>query len=174
VVAGHSSASLVARRFALDHPDKVSGLVLEASFVKVDLGATELGARLARLEDPIPSSFVREFASATSGRPVSAEFVDAMINESLKVPARVWRQTMSSVLDYDDSSELGKLNTRTLVLWGENDGIVDQAATDELLTSIPRSRLIAYEGIGHTPHWEDPARFARDVTAFIEMGVDSA
>src|SRR5262245_45198452 len=33
VVSGHSSAALVARRFALDHRERVAGLVLEGSFV---------------------------------------------------------------------------------------------------------------------------------------------
>ena len=174
VIAGHSSASLVARRFALDHPGRVSGLVLEASFIKLNEGARQFGARLAMLEDPVPMAFAREFASVTSGRPVSPEFLETMINESLKVPARVWRRTVSSMLEYDDSPELGKLGTTTLALWGDSDGIVDRAATDELLRSIPRSRLIAYEGVGHTPHWEDPARFARDVAAFIDIGVTSA
>ena len=165
VIAGHSSASIVARRFALEHPEKVAGLVLEGSFAKLGEGAKQFGAQLASLEDPIPREFVRDFASATFRRPVSKEFVDAMIEESLKVPARVWRETFASLLDYDDSA---KLDVATLVLWGDKDAIIDRAATDALARSIRDSKLLVYEGVGHTLHWEDPARFAHDVAQFVE------
>lgn len=30
------------------------------------------------------------------------------------------------------------------------------------------AELIVYPGVGHTPRWEDPARFAADVTAFVQ------
>jgi len=167
VIAGHSSASVVARRFALDHPERVAGLVLEGSFVKLGEGAAQFGARVGSLEDPISQEFARDFASATSGRPVSKEFLDAMIEESLKTPARVWRETFASLLDYDDSAEAAKLDVRTLVIWGDKDAIIDRTATIALARSIRDSKLVVYEGIGHTPHWEDPARFAHDVAAFM-------
>lgn len=168
VIAGHSSASIVARRVALDHPEKIAGLVLEGSFVKLGEAAAQVGARLASLEDPIPRELARDFASATFGRPVSTEFVDAMIEESLKAPARVWRETFASLLDYDDAAEVAELDVTTLVVWGDRDAIIDRAATDALAGSIRDSTLVVYEGIGHTPHWEDPARFAHDIAAFVE------
>ena len=168
VIAGHSSASIVARRFALDHPEKIAGHVLEGSFVKLGEGATQFGGRLASLKDPIPREFARDFASATFGRPVSKEFVDAMVDESLKAPARVWRETFASLLDYDDSAEIARLDVATLVMWGDKDAIIDRAATEALARSIRNAKLVVYEGIGHTPHWEDPARFAQDVAAFVE------
>ena len=170
VIAGHSSASIVARRFALDHPERIAGLVLEGSFVKLGEGAAQFGARVALLEDPISREFARDFASATFGRPVSKEFLDAMIEESLKAPARVWRETFASLFDYDDSAEAAKLDVRTLVIWGDKDAIIDRTATDALARSIRDSKLVVYEGIGHTPHWEDPARFAHDVAAFVQAG----
>ena len=149
-------------------PEKIAGLVLEGSFVKLGDGAAQFGARLASLEDPISPEFARDFASATFGHPVSKEFVDAMIEESLKAPARVWRETFASLLDYDDSAEVAKLDVTTLVIWGDMDAIIDRAATEALTRTIRDSKLVVYEGIGHTPHWEDPARFAHDVAAFVE------
>lgn len=167
VIAGHSSASLVARRFALDHPEKVVGLVLEGSFIKLGEAAAPFAARLASLGDPVPRAFVRDFATPTFGRAVPMEFVDAMIEENLKVPARVWRETFASLLDYDDSADLAALEVAALVIWGDQDAIIDRSATETLARSIRNSKLLVYEGIGHTPHWEDPAQFARDITTFV-------
>lgn len=170
VIAGHSSASIVARRFALDHPERITGLVLEGSFVKLGEGAAQFGARVASLEDPISQEFARDFASGTCGRPASTEFLDAMIEESLKAPARVWRETFASLLDYDDSAEAARLDVRALVVWEDKDAIIDRTATDALARSIRGSKLVVYEGIGHTPQWEDPPRFAHGVAAFMEAG----
>ena len=167
IIAGHSSASLIARRFALDHPENTAGIVLEGSFVKLGAGAAPFAALLASLEDPIPRAFALDFAGPTFESPIPQEFVDAMIEESLKAPARVWRETFTSLFDYDDSAEIATLGVRALVIWGDKDAIIDRAATEALARSIRDSTLIVYEGIGHTPHCEDPARFAHDVATFV-------
>jgi non-heme chloroperoxidase len=46
---------------------------------------------LAALEDPVSPEFVREFQESTIHHLVSEEFLAGLISESLKVPARVWR-----------------------------------------------------------------------------------
>jgi non-heme chloroperoxidase len=168
VLVGHSSASLVVRRFALDHPERIAGLVLEGSFVRLAGPVVEAaGRRFATLTDPIDPAFVREFTAGTFGRPIDKAFVEQMIAESLKAPARVWRETFASLVDYDDSSELPSLVAPTLIIWGDRDAIIDRAATDALVSAIRSSRLISYAGVGHTPHWEVPDQFARDVAAFV-------
>jgi pimeloyl-ACP methyl ester carboxylesterase len=169
VVAGHSSASMVARRFALDHPERTAGLVLEGSFVALaGLVGGDVEARFAALTDPMPREFVRNFAAGTFARPPPAVFVDAMVDESLKVPARVWRETFASLAAYNDSRELAALRTPTLIVWGNRDAIINRDATDTLARSIQSSELLVYDDVGHTPHWEDPQRFSRDVAAFVE------
>ena len=80
----------------------------------------------------------------------------------------VWRETFASLLSYDDSDEVPRLDVKTLVMWGDRDAIIDRTATIALAQSIRDSKLVVYEGIGHTPHWEDPARFAHDVAAFVQ------
>jgi non-heme chloroperoxidase len=168
VVAGHSSASLVARRFALDHPQRVAGLVLEGSFLRLSGAEVDAaGRRFMALSDPIDPAFVRDFAAGTFARPVDEAFLESMIAESLAVPARVWRGTFSALREYDDASELPRLDVPTLIAWGDRDAIIDRAATDGLVRAIRSSRLIVYENVGHTPHWEQPARFAEDVAAFV-------
>jgi len=109
-------------------------------------------------------------ADATFGRSPPKAFVDDMIGQSLKAPARVWRETFASLLHYDDSAEVGQLDVATLVVWGDEDAITDRPATDALARSMRNSKLLVYEGIGHTPHWEDPVRFAQGTTDEIIVG----
>jgi len=169
VVAGHSSGALVARRFALDHRPRVAGLVLEGSFVRIapSPAIERVAERFAALTDPIDPAFVRDFVAGTYVRPLDREVVDATIAENLKVPARVWRETFRSVVEYDDGAELASLEIPTLVVWGDRDTIADRTATDELLRALPSSRLVAYDAVGHSPHWEVPVQFAHDVADFV-------
>ena len=169
IIAGHSSASIVARRFALDHPERVAGLVLEGSPINLDSVPDHVKAELLALRDPITREFVRDFNAGTFAQAPPAGFVDAMIDESLKTPARVWRETVASLFEYDDARELSALATPTLIVWGDDDAIIDRSAAEALARSIQHSKLLAYDNVGHTPHWEVPERFARDVSAFVEQ-----
>jgi non-heme chloroperoxidase len=173
VVVGHSSASLVARRFALNHPDRVAGVVLEGSFVKLGAAvAASVAPTFSALDDPMSREFVQGFVAGTLSRPVPNAFVGAMIDESLKVPARVWRETFAGLLEYDDSAELRRLQPRALIVWGDADAIIDREATAALGRSLPTSEVVVYERVGHTPHWEAPERFARDLSAFAARCFD--
>jgi pimeloyl-ACP methyl ester carboxylesterase len=79
----------------------------------------------------------------------------------------VWRETFTSLLNYDDAGELEHLDVPALIAWGDRDAIVDRAATERLVGAIRRSSLVVYEEVGHTPHWQVPERFAQDVAAFV-------
>ena len=62
VLVGHSMGATNAQRFAIDHPDRVRGLILVASFAGfADNPVTEEFWRteLSRLEDPIPEALAR-------------------------------------------------------------------------------------------------------------------
>jgi pimeloyl-ACP methyl ester carboxylesterase len=168
VVAGHSGAGLVARRAALDHPARVAGIVLEAvpTTLRGHAGLEAFVASLmSDLTDPVDEAVVRGTIADTTGN-VSREFVEEMVEESLKVPARVWQQTFGGLLGYDDVAELGQLTVPSLLVWGDADELVDRTMQESLLAALPAGELVVYPGIGHSPHWEDPRRFATDVAAF--------
>jgi pimeloyl-ACP methyl ester carboxylesterase len=170
VLAGHSGSCLVARRVALDHPERVAGLVLEAcpTTLRGHAGLQELvRSVVSGLEDPIRADVVRPFVINTSSDEVSDEFLESLIGEVLKVPARVWRQTFDALLDYDDSADLPRLDAPTLLVWGDADGLVSRNMQNALLRRIPSVELVVYAGVGHTPRWDDPARFSSDVAAFV-------
>lgn len=167
-LAGHSSASLVVRRFAHDHPERVAGLVLEGSFVSLRGHVPpEVERKMTSLTDPVPKDFVRDFTAGTFSRAPEPAFVDAMIGESMKLPARVWNETFAGLIAYDDASALPSVAAPTLVVWGAEDTLIAREMAQSLASAIPSARLAVYDGIGHTPHWEAPEQFARDVTAFV-------
>ena len=46
------------------------------------------------------------------------------------------------------------------------DGLVSRDMQDELLARLSKAELVVYPSVGHTPRWDDPARFSADVAAF--------
>ncbi len=79
VLAGHSGSCLVVRRVALDHPERVAGLILEASptTLRGHAGLQDLmDSVVSSLEDPISPDFARSFVIDTSSDDVAPELLD--------------------------------------------------------------------------------------------------
>lgn len=169
VVAGHSMGTTNALRFAIDFPERTLGIVLAAPFASYrrNAGVREfVDAGVAALTDPIDRSIAVEFQASTLAHPVAPEFFETVVDESLKVPARVWRAAFAGLLEDDFTSELPAVAAPTLILYADQDAFCLRDDPQDLLAAIPGSRLVTYEGAGHALHWEEPERFAADVAAF--------
>ena len=99
-----------------------------------------------------------------------AELLNTVVGETQKVPSRLWRELFTGFFSAPDPTpELRRVSVPTLIVWGDRDTYALRAAQDRLLEVIPGARLLAYEGAGHAIHWEDPGRFAGDLTAFVTL-----
>jgi non-heme chloroperoxidase len=171
VIAGHSMGSTVAQRFGLDYPERTWGLVLIGSFAtyRDNPGVVEFwDLAVSQLEDPIDPGFVREFQESTLAQPVPPAFLETVVRESLKVPARVWKAVFQDLLEGEFSTELGKIKATTLIIWGDQDAYCPRNDQEALLAAIAGARFVVYPGTGHGVHWEEPAHFAADLVAFTE------
>lgn len=171
VVHGHSMGSVVAQRFAVAHPHRVAGLILEGAFPGLkDNPAVEAfyDAEIAGLSDPIDPEFAREFQLSTIARPLPPEFVDLIARESQKLPARAWKQILQDMMQIDTTADLARLKVPALLLWGDRDSFVLRSDQERLGRALKDSSLVVFEGTGHDPHWEEPGRTADLVAAFVQ------
>ncbi|MGH7497003.1 MAG: alpha/beta fold hydrolase [bacterium] len=171
VIVGHSMGSYVAQCFAMEYPDRTLGVVLAASFTTLqgDAGIQEFwNTAVSKLADPIDPSFALEFQKSTLAVPVPQNFLDTVVQESLKVPAHVWKAALKGLMESDLSRGLGKIKAPTLIVWGDKDTYFLRDHQDALAAGIAGSQLVIYHGVGHGIHWEDPRRFAADLVAFAE------
>ena len=120
--------------------------------------------RLAQLD----SNFVRAFQESTFFRSVLEDFLQTMVNESLKVPAHVWRSTLQGLLEDNSSAKLAKVKAPTLIIWGDQDTIVSMSDQKKMTAGIEGSQLKVYPGVGHAIHWEEPDNVASDIILFIK------
>jgi pimeloyl-ACP methyl ester carboxylesterase len=62
---------------------------------------------------------------------------------------------------------LHRIGTPTLLVWGENDGIVTTAYGAAYQAAIPGARLAIVSEAGHLPHIEQPERFMSVLRGFL-------
>ena len=167
-LVGHSMGSLVARRTAELRPDRVERLVLMgSSFTFATSETVALLEVVDGLRDPVPTKFAREFQVSTGVDRLPAAFVNHVIQESLKVPAPVWRAALDGTVACDDAADLARITAPTLVLWGANDPYFGREQQDQLVAAIPDARLLVYPDTAHNPHWERPQSVAYDLSSFL-------
>lgn len=171
VLAGGSSGGLVGRRVAIDHPRRTLGLVLLGSPRSLR-GNVEVqrmwDEELSVMTDPVDPDFVRRFLEGTVDQPVPQERMETMIQESLKVPARVWRATLKGLVEDNSFQELHKIKAPTLIIWGDQDRLLAREDEEALAAAIPGAQFLVYRGAGHVFYWEEPERVATDIVRFIE------
>jgi pimeloyl-ACP methyl ester carboxylesterase len=169
VIVGHSMGAVIAQRFAIDYPDRTDRLVLMGSFgsMRESASVRTLYEDLQPLTDPVDVAFIRAFQDGTVNRPAAIGFIDMAVRESQLLPVGVWQAIGREFLRVDYTAELRRVQVDTLIVRGERDNFVPAEETASLRAAIPHARFIAYAGAGHGFHWEDPARFAADLLAFL-------
>jgi non-heme chloroperoxidase len=170
-VVGVSTGALFSQRAALSYPRRLSRLVLIGAQTPANEDVVGLVGEVRALEDPVPAEFVRGFQESTVQQPVPQEFLDTVVSESLKLPARVWRDYLEqAVLSIDRNYvlELREIDVPTLILWGERDPLFPREEQERLAEAIPGASLKVYPDTGHAVHWDRPEWVARDLEEFMK------
>jgi non-heme chloroperoxidase len=172
VIVGHSMGSAVALRFAIDHPDRTSGLVLVGASASLQANPSARegwNALLSELTDPVDPEFIREGLKNTLAQPVPQALFESLVQENLKVPTFVWRAALDARwrAEGDFAGELAKIRAPTLIIWGDRDVRYPRSEQETIAAAIPDSRLVVYPGAGHLLHVEEPDRVASDLVTFI-------
>jgi non-heme chloroperoxidase len=167
VLIGHSMGTFVARKVCELAPLKVSRLVLCGGAVTADnAGIRELQLAVSALTDPVDEAFVRDFQMSTIASPVPEALLEAVIANSRRMPARIWKAIIQGLIDFE--APVVRPDVRTLVLGGRQDAVFSATEQMVLARQFPLGELHLIDGVGHTLHWEQPATF---VNALIRFGV---
>lgn len=167
VLVGHCMGSFVARKVYELAPDRLSRLVLVGGGpVWQTPVLKDLMTAINSLTDPVDEKFVRQFQMGCVHEPVPEPFMEAIIANSRRMPARIWKTLMQGLLESE--TIVSRPQVRTLVLGGRQDAVFSAMEQMVLARQFPRGELHLIDGVGHTPHWEQPATF---VNALIRFGV---
>jgi pimeloyl-ACP methyl ester carboxylesterase len=178
-VMGISMGGMIAQQLAVDHPQRVRGLVLGCTYPGGP-GAAVAGPEIVqRLAGPLMSGD-RE-AAIRAGWEVNVSPAFAAQDEHWRRfrevagqhPASleaIMRQ-MGAISRHDLSARLGSIESPALVIHGSEDEMLPVRNAELIAEKIPGARLEILEGVGHLFFWEQPERSAQLVREFLaEVG----
>jgi non-heme chloroperoxidase len=115
--------------------------------------------------DDLPSNIrgMRGLVNAFAAEPLPPDEVETLLCAGMTVPARIRANLGAREIDGDDM--LRALRVPLLVTQGRADTIVLPAMAEHVLATCPTAELSWYDGVGHTPHLEEPERFNRELAA---------
>lgn len=168
-LVGISVGGLIAQRFALDHPERISGLVLcdtaarigDAALWSDRMVAIEAGG----IEAIADAVMLRWFPEALrAGR--SAE-IDGWRNLLLRSPAEGYLGTCAALRDADLTDEIGAIRQPTLVIAGAEDQSTPVALVRALADRLPAGHFVTIEQAGHLPCIDQPVRVAQLIGEYL-------
>ena len=159
-VVGHSMGSFIARRIAAFASARIDKLILIGAGPSGDNAAVRaIAAEAETLTDPVDPAFVRDFQIGASSDSLPPDFFARVVDESLKLPAKVWKASFAGMMAYEPVED--QITCKTLVMGGEQDPIFSAAEHQEVARRIRGARLRLFAGIGHALHWDNPAALAQ-------------
>ena len=166
-LVGHSLGTIVAQRIAQTRPDLLASLILigAAPSTGGHAGLQEMRGDLAGFADHVPRDYVTGFQASTAHQPLAPAQLAIFVDESMKLGLDAWRRTVDGLLA--DAALATPITVPTLSIWGARDGVFDAKAQEALARKIPHLVAAHHENVGHAPHWETPARVAKDIENFI-------
>ncbi|MBI4241436.1 MAG: alpha/beta fold hydrolase, partial [Candidatus Rokubacteria bacterium] len=174
-IVGFSMGGVIAQRFAIDHPEMTSALVIAASSSVVNRQAAEYYLERAKLADTQGLEAVRATTASDAAAcfaASSAEVVEAyrqLRREAIR-DARGYVnacRAMASLREQPLTQQLVGVRCPSLVITGERDFLCPPKASEIIHAKLPNSRLRIAPGVGHCLHWEDPAGFNGAVIGFL-------
>ncbi len=178
VVAGNSFGGGLAWKLAVDHPERVSKLVLvDAAGYPYDPTSVPIGFKVAQIpwlrpvmENVLPRSMIESSVRNVYGDPsrITPELIDRYFELTLRAGNRHalgerFRQSPGGQY----AAQIPSVKQPTLILWGGQDRLIPPDNADHFQRDIAGSRLVVFDGLGHVPHEEDPAATVAAVQSFL-------
>jgi pimeloyl-ACP methyl ester carboxylesterase len=102
------------------------------------------------------------------------EFKDNMLKSLLAMNNNkdyVFRSLLDSQFREDQLTKdvMSDIKTKTKIIWGSNDTVLDKSLAQNFLNSIKGSTLSIIDGAGHDPHYTNPGDVAGIILQFMQQ-----
>ncbi len=166
-LVGHAYGAAVALQMAIERPAAIRTLTLLAPPSAQGVETPE--EALAYLEQMRTDRdlLIRAMASIMPARPPDA-FFQSLVTDAQRQSPAAFTGPARALARWHVKDRLRGLRLPVLLVWGEQDIIVDRESMTQLLLAIPgANNLEVLRGVGHSPHVEAPERFVPVLMAFI-------
>ena len=172
---GNSLGGRIAWTFAALSPDRVARLVLVSPDGFASPGfeygkAPKTPLMMQALPYVAPRNLLRANLAVAYARPENlsettlTRYRDLILAPGVR-PAILVR--MGQVILQDPAPILARIKSPTLVLWGEQDGMIPISNAADYMRDIPDATLVRLPHLGHVPFEEDPVNSLAPVERFL-------
>ncbi|MGR3802687.1 alpha/beta fold hydrolase [Marinibacterium profundimaris] len=178
VLVGWSMGSFVAGDYLARHGDgQIAGVCLIGAHLRIGQGMNPQVAA-ARAADTAASAqgmyshddaenlaATLAFVKACFHQPPEPDALARMVGFNMLVAPDVRRAARLRDADYHDA--FAATRVPALVLWGARERLAPDPAGREVAETLQNARTLVYPDCGHSPFYEAPDRFNRDLAAFV-------
>jgi pimeloyl-ACP methyl ester carboxylesterase len=172
---GNSLGGRLAWTFAAKYPDRVTRLVLVSPDGFASPGfeygkAPKVPLMMQALPYVAPRGILKANLAVAYGRPASLTGATLTRYRDLLLAPGVRRAILTrtgQVILVDPAPILRHIQTPTLLLWGEKDGMIPITNAADYLRDLPHATLVRLPGLGHVPFEEDPVTSLAPVERFL-------
>ncbi len=107
----------------------------------------------------------RAMVSFLTAKPFEPEWAETVLSYNMGVP--VYALKALSQRPIDNSDVVDQVNVPILISWGSADPVMNDDMAEALATAFSDVRLSRYEGLAHSPFYEDPMRFNSELRDFV-------
>ncbi len=114
-------------------------------------------------ENLIAARAMVDFLTAETFPP---EWRETVLTYNMGVPVYALKALRQRPID--NSDVVDQVNVPILISWGSEDEVMSEEMAQSLAAAFKDSRLSRYDGLGHSPFYEDAARFNRELADFAQ------
>lgn len=175
VLIGNSLGGRIAWNFAAQHPERVARMVLISPDGFASPGfeygkAPKTPLAMRALPYVAPRSLLKANLAAAYARPERlSETTVTRYRDLLLAPGvrRAILARLNQTILRDPAPVLAGIQTPTLLLWGEKDGMIPISNAADYLRDMPHATLVRLPNLGHAPFEEDPVNSLHPVELFL-------
>jgi 3-oxoadipate enol-lactonase len=171
-LVGLSIGGMIGQVFALEYPDKLSGLVLCSTGSRTEQQAKATieerinKVRAEGLKSQVPSTLTRWFgAKFIAEAPITMAWVSDLI---LATSVEGYTGCARALQGLDLTDELSEVRVKTLIIPGEHDLAFPEKISRTIQQRIANSDLILLKGAAHLGNVEQPHLFNEILLDFLE------
>jgi pimeloyl-ACP methyl ester carboxylesterase len=169
-VVGVSFGGMVALEFAARFAHRLEALVVQGTGARFEQGMLQRLAGVILDRYPLPSDnpFVNQFFNLLFGSRQRPEALfEFVTRQCWQTDQSVMAHRFRLVEHFNVEGRLKNIRVPTLVLAGDRDLLVSKRSLRQLMTGIPRSRLVHLSGCGHLAAVAQPERMAEETRKFL-------